>query len=326
MRAAPRQPEEAFVRQRQPLWTELDLILSEGKKLHQLAPDRISRVGALHRSLCTDLARARAAGYTHDLIAHLDILAARANNAIHRAEPYRFGAVRELVMRDFPASVRSAARFIGAATALFLVPFAIGLVGAIMSAEFAGAVIPQSMLEMMAQGYEEGFSDGRSESQDAMMAGFYVYNNVGIAFRCFATGIFFGLGSVFFLVYNGLVTGTVLGYVIDAGAGRNILTFVLGHGAFELTAIVIAGGAGLRMGWALVRTDGLTRLGSLRAHATEVARLVLGAGLMLGVAALIEGFWSPSALPDPVKWSVAGTLWASVILYVVLAGRRGGSP
>jgi uncharacterized membrane protein SpoIIM required for sporulation len=178
------------------------------------------------------------------------------------------------------------------------------------------------MLEMMAQGYSEGFSDGRAESQDAMMAGFYVYNNVGIAFRCFATGIFFGLGSVFFLVYNGLVTGTVLGYVIDAGAGRNILTFVLGHGAFELTAIVIAGGAGLRMGWALVRTDGLTRLGSLRAHSTEVARLVLGAALMLGVAALIEGFWSPSALPDPVKWSVAGTLWVGVMIYFVFAGRR----
>lgn len=328
MRAAPRQSEEAFVRQRQPLWTELDAILSEGKKLHRLAPDRISRVGALHRSLCTDLARARAAGYTHDLVAHLDVLAARANNAIHRAEPYRLGAVRELVVRDFPASVRSAARFIAAATALFGVPFAIGLVGAMLSAEFAGAVIPQSMLDMMAAGYEEGFAGGRAESQDAMMAGFYVYNNVGIAFRCFATGIFFGLGSVFFLVYNGLVTGTVLGYVIDAGAGRNILTFVLGHGAFELTAIVVAGGAGLRMGWALVRTDGLTRLGSLRAHSTEVARLVLGAGVMIGIAALIEGFWSPSALPDPVKWSVAGTLWLAVMLYFAFAGRaaRGAAP
>jgi uncharacterized membrane protein SpoIIM required for sporulation len=309
-----------------PLWTELDGILAEGKRLHQLAPDRIARVGALYRSLCTDLARARAAGYTYDLVAHLDVLAARANNAIHRADPYRFAAVRELVAHDFPVSVRKAGRFLAAATALFLVPFAIGLFGALLSTEFASAVLPQSMLEMMAESYSGGFAGGRSEGDDAMMAGFYVYNNVGIAFRCFATGIFFGLGSVFFLVYNGLVTGTVLGYVIHAGAGRNILTFVLGHGSFELTAIVIAGAAGLRMGWALVRTDGLTRLGSLRAHGSEVARLVLGAALMLGVAALIEGFWSPSALPDVVKWSVAATLWLAVVLYLALAGRRGARP
>jgi uncharacterized membrane protein SpoIIM required for sporulation len=311
-----------FVRQRQALWTELDAILSEGKRLSQLPADRISRVGALHRSLCSDLARARAAGYTHDLVAHLDVLAARANNAIHRAEPYRLAAVGELVARDFPASVRAAGRFLAAATALFVVPFAIGLVGAILSTEFASAVLPQAMLEMMAESYEEGFAGGRSEGDDAMMAGFYVYNNVGIAFRCFATGIFFGLGSVFFLVYNGLVMGTVLGYVIEAGSGRNILTFVLGHGSFELTAIVISGAAGLQMGWALVRTRGRTRLGSLRESGPDVARLVLGAALMLGIAALIEAFWSPSALPDPVKWSVAGALWLAVILYLALAGRR----
>ena len=322
MRPVPRQPEDAFVRQRQPLWSELDAILAGGKRLHTLGADQILRAGTLYRSLCSDLARARAAGYTHDLVAHLDVLAARANNAIHRAEPYRLAAVRELVAHDFPVSVRRAGRFLAAATALFLVPFVVGLVGALLSAEFASTVLPQSMLEMQAEAYNDGFVGGRSEGEDAMMAGFYVYNNVGIAFRCFATGIFFGLGSVFFLVYNGLVTGTVIGYVIQAGAGRNILTFVLGHGSFELTAIVIAGAAGLRMGWSLVRTEGRTRLGSLRAHGSEVARLVLGAALMLGVAALVEGFWSPSALPDIVKWSVAATLWLLVILYLALAGRR----
>ena len=84
------------------------------------------------------------------------------------------------------------------------------------------------------------------------MAGFYVYNNVGIAFRCFATGVLFGAGSLFFLIYNGLVTGTVAGYVMSAGHGGNIWTFMCGHAPFELTAIVIAGGAGLEMGYALV--------------------------------------------------------------------------
>jgi uncharacterized membrane protein SpoIIM required for sporulation len=316
-----RPAEDVFIAARQREWTELDTLLSTGVRLHKLPPERIARVGALYRMLCSDVARARAAGYSRESVAHLDALAARAHAVIYRAQPYRRGAVRELLVRDFPRSVRSSGRFVLAAAALFGLPLLLGLFGALASTELATAVVPASTLEQMAEVYSDGVAGGRGEDQDTAMAGFYVYNNVGIAFRCFATGIFFGLGSAFFLVYNGVVTGAVLGYVIDAGAGRGIVTFICGHGAFELTAIVIAGAGGLRMGYALVRTGGRTRLGSLRSHAPEVARLVLGAALMLGIAALIEGFWSPSSVPDPIKWSVAVVLWCLVIAWLALAGR-----
>ena len=155
------------------------------------------------------------------------------------------------------------------------------------------------------------------------MAGFYIQNNVGIAFRCFATGILFGLGSVFFLLYNGVVIGATIGWVIHRGHGENILTFICGHAPFELTAICIAGGAGLQIGYALVRTGGRTRLGSLRAQAPAVGAIVGGAALMLVVAAGVEGFWSPSGLPAPVKWVAAGVFTLLVAAYLALAGRRG---
>jgi uncharacterized membrane protein SpoIIM required for sporulation len=154
------------------------------------------------------------------------------------------------------------------------------------------------------------------------MAGFYVHNNVGIAFRCFATGILFGAGSLFFLVYNGLVIGTVAGYVTQAGHGGNILTFMSGHAPFELTAIVISGAAGLRMGYSLIATEGLTRFASLRRAAPEIARLVVGAAVMLVIAALIEGFWSPSSIPATIKWVFSGVGWLFVITYLGFAGRR----
>ena len=154
------------------------------------------------------------------------------------------------------------------------------------------------------------------------MAGFYVYNNVGIAFRCFATGVLFGLGSVFFLVYNGLFIGAVAGLVTAAGHGKNLLTFTCTHGAFELTAIVISATAGMVMGYALVDTGGLTRFASLRARARDIAYLVLGAALMLLIAAGIEGFWSPSSVPARVKWGTAIAAYLFVILYLTLAGRR----
>jgi uncharacterized membrane protein SpoIIM required for sporulation len=174
----------------------------------------------------------------------------------------------------------------------------------------------------MEQAYSKGFNDGRDSDTNSAMAGFYVWNNVGIAFRCFATGILFGLGSAFFLLFNGLTIGTVFGAVSHAGYARNILTFCCGHAPFELTAIVIAGGAGLQMGFALIATGGLTRLGSLRAQGREIANLVIGAALMLGVAALVEGFWSPSSIAAPVKWVVAGVNALVVTAYFLFAGRR----
>ena len=314
-------PQDQFVAARKAEWSELDELLGQKPALHQLPPAAISRLGALYRSLCSDLMRARSAGYETELLVHLDGLAARAHNLLYGARPVRLFALGGFLVRSFPCTLREHARFFGVASALFLVPLVLALWATLVHPDFAQAVLPREQLEAAAQMYADSLS-GRESGQDAAMAGFYVHNNVGIAFRCFATGILFGLGSVFFLVYNGIVIGTVIGWVIVQGHGENILTFICGHAPFELTAICIAGGAGLQMGYALVRTGGRTRLGSLRAQAAAVGTIVGGAAVMLAIAAAIEGFWSPSGVAAPVKWVVAGVLSAVVAAYLALAGRR----
>jgi uncharacterized membrane protein SpoIIM required for sporulation len=314
-------PQDHFVAARKAEWEELDELLGRGPALHRLPPASISRAGALYRSVCSDLMRARSAGYEIELLAHLDGLAARAHNLLYGARPVRLAALGGLLAHEFPRTLRQHARFFAVASALFVIPLVLALVGTLVHPEFAPLVLPREALEASASAYAEGL-EGRKSGEDAAMAGFYVYNNVGIAFRCFATGILFGLGSVFFLVYNGVVIGTVIGWVIAQGHGDSILTFVCGHAPFELTAICISGGAGLQMGYALVRTEGRTRLGSLRAHAPAVGTIVGGAAVMLLAAAAIEGFWSPSAVPAPVKWVVAGVLALLVAAYLALAGRR----
>jgi uncharacterized membrane protein SpoIIM required for sporulation len=311
--------EDDFVARRRPEWEELDRYLSGGRSLHRLAPATISRVAALYRDLSTDLVRARTAGYSGDTIAYLDALAARAHNALYGAPPYRLRGLIDLVTRDFPRTLRRRANFFAFASALFLLPAILGFVAARASSAFAAEVLPESTIESMEESYSKPL--GRSGSENVMMAGFYVNNNVGIAFRCFATGILFGLGSVFFLVYNGLLMGTVAGMLARTGHGMNLLTFCCGHSPFELTAIVISGMAGLRMGYALVVTGGRTRTGSLRQCADELVQLVGGAALMLLIAAAIEGFWSPSSVPPPIKWVVALLLSGVVAAYLTLAGR-----
>jgi uncharacterized membrane protein SpoIIM required for sporulation len=318
--------QDDFVAARSADWRELDRLLLDGPSLHKLDGAAISRAASLYRSLCTDLMRCRAARYTPDLTSYLDALAARAHASLYGAQPFRLPGLGELLTRDFPRALRANRVLFGVACALFFLPFAAGLAGALTSESFAQKVIPASMLEGMAHAYSQGFGAGRDAGTDTGMAGFYVFNNVGIAFRCFATGILFGAGSLFFLVYNGLVTGTVAGYVMSAGHGANIWTFMCGHAPFELTAIVIAGGAGLQMGYALVSTGGSTRLGSLRRVAPAVARQIMGAAAMLLIAALVEGFWSPSSAPAAAKWTVSAVFTLLVTLYLLLAGRRDRAP
>lgn len=314
-------PQDAFVAARSPDWSELDALLSGDHALQKLDGRTISRVAALYRAVCKDLMRCRSARYSAELAAYLDGLAGRAHNALYGARPPRALGITRFVTHDFPRAVRRSARLFALSAALFVVPWIVGQIGAMASDEFALKVMPAPALEQMADAYAKGFAEGRSTGADAGMAGFYVYNNIGIAFRCFATGVLFGLGSVFFLVYNGLVIGTALGYVIRAGAGANMLTFICGHAPFELTAIVISGAAGMQMGYALVATGGRTRLGSLRSQSREIAHLVLGAALMLLIAAGVEGFWSPSSVPAPVKWAVSGAFSLLITLYFALAGR-----
>lgn len=314
--------QDEFVAQCHARWHELETLLGTGRALHALGGASIARAASLYRSLCTDLMRSRGAGYTPDLIGYLDALAARAHSALYSAAPVRFPAFARLLAVECPRAVRDNIGYFALAFTLFYAPLLVGLFSVLQRPEVAFEVLPRSALEGMVSAYSSGFDDGRATGVDAGMAGFYVFNNVGIAFRCFATGIFFGAGSMFFLVYNGLVIGMVTGYVMHAGHGENILTFMCGHGPFELTAIVIAGAAGLKMGYALVETGGLTRIGSLRTQAPDIARLVVVAAMMLVVAAAVEAFWSPSSLPPPVKWTASAVFTLLVIAYLALAGRE----
>jgi len=315
---------DAFVAAGLPRWRELERLLPAGRSLAALPPADIGRVAGLYRSLCADLSRARSLGCAQDVLDHLDALAARSHNLLYARTGRRRVRLGRLLFADFPRALRASRRFLALSAAAFILPMVFGFTATLASDDFAASVLPPEQLEQLTEAYSQGFAAGRAGGDDVAMAGFYVYNNVGISFRCFATGILFGLGSLFYLVYNGLLLGTVAAWVGGHGAGLNLFTFVCGHAPFELTAIVVSGATGLRMGWALVETRGRSRLGSLRAEAPALVALVAGIAAMLVVAAAIEGFWSPSALPMQVKWAFAATMTFAVASSLTLAGREHG--
>ena len=106
----------------------------------------------------------------------------------------------------------------------------------------------------------ESIGSTRGPDEDWMMFGIYIRNNISIAFQCFAAGIFVGVGSMFFLVYNGVLIGAIAGFLTERGLGETFYSFVVTHGAFELTAIFLSGATGLRLGHALVAPGRNTRV------------------------------------------------------------------
>jgi uncharacterized membrane protein SpoIIM required for sporulation len=316
--------EKAFAERRRKEWEELDTLGRSAtvRGIKKLSKDDIAQLPPLYRNVCADLAAAQAARYSAPLVDYLRGLTAHTHTLLYgpHAKGQRI-STKDAWLVAFPRAVRARWRPMLLSAALFFIPLAIGMALTLRDPTFAYRIVPEAMLRPLAEAYSKGFDGGHDASTDAFMAGFYVNNNVGIALRCFALGIFFGLGSVFYLVQNGLFIGAVLGYVTSKGAGLNILTFIVGHGSLELGAIVIAGGAGLSLGWSIVAPGELTRIASLQQRAREIVVIVAGASVMLFGAAAIEGFWSGSSIPMPVKMALGATLFFLVMAYILFAGR-----
>lgn len=194
--------------------------------------------------------------------------------------------------------------------------------------DFVFIVMPQDdvySLDAMYSG-EDTFNYGSSIFREAdsnwMMFGFYIYNNISIAFRAFAGGILAGIGTVYSLVFNGIHLGAAEARLVNIGAGRNFYSFVSGHSAFEIGGLIIAGATGLKMGWSLIAPGRLTRLDSLRITGRSVLGLICGSGVMLFIAAMIEAFWSPHNFPFVLKISVGIFNLLLILAYFTFTGRR----
>jgi len=311
-----------FLHERRPAWNRFENLLAkaEGYRAGRLTGQDVSELSELFRAVCYDLATVRSRDWGSELDRYLNDLVVRGHGAFYRSPPRRAGEAVRFFAETFPRLLRRNAGYFLASLTLFAVPFAVSWVAVWNDPGTAARVLPRATLDQFEKMYSD---DGTEEGpgMEAAAAGFYVSHNTSIAFRCFALGIFAGVGTAYVLVHNGILLGTVSGYVLAMGHGERFGSFVVSHGSFELTAIVIAGAAGLVLGHAVVAPGELPRSQAVLERGLVAVQLALGAGGMLAVAALIEGFWSPSTVPPLVKYVVGGALWLTVAFYLAASGR-----
>jgi len=297
--------------------------LERRKNAGSAAPLPVAELPAAYRRLCQQLAIARARYYGGALLDRLNPLALRAYQHLYRAPRRRWPAVLDFLTGDFPRRVRADARLFWWCAALFYLPL-LGMAIAVHQAPelIYSLLSPEAVADLEAM-YGPGRADTRDARDNLAMFGFYIYNNISIAFRTFAGGVLLGVGSAFVLLFNGLFIGAITGYLTAQGYAETFYTFVAGHGPFELTGIVLAGVAGLKMGWAVAAPGRLSRLEALRQAAAGGIRIILGVIALLVLAAFVEAFWSGNrAVPAAIKYAVGAAGWVLVILYLTRAGRR----
>ncbi len=283
---------------------------------------------ASYRRLCHQLALAHARGFSSSTVAELEELVALGHQRLYRASSRTaLSRAHQSLLHDFPRACRQQWRFMLAATLLFVLPALLAYASLELRPEFIFNLMPADMISeieaMYAPEAHQQQAAARSADDDVMMFGHYIQNNISIALRTFALGLLAMVGSVFMLAYNGLILGAVAGHLHNQGyAMQTLYPFVIGHGAFELTAIVLAGGCGLRLGYALIAPQRLRRMDALKQAAQAVMPIVYGFSLMLLIAAGIEAFWSPRAgIPNAVKFGVGTLLWLCVLYFLARAGR-----
>jgi uncharacterized membrane protein SpoIIM required for sporulation len=284
------------------------------------------RLGQLYRGVCSDLMLAESHDLPRDTVAYLHGLVGRAHNALYRARGFRFRDWGRVLFDAAPRRLRSdpALRL---SAAVFVVSFLLCAFVAAAHPEFSRAVVGDKFVEQIDHMYSHPIDSPAEHGEarnDTAMAGFYIQHNTSIGLQCFAWGILFGVGSLYQLLSNGIVLGTIFGHMAASPLAANFFSFVTAHSSFELTAIVVAGAAGLRMGWGLVDTQGQTRLASLRREATAALPALSASVVLFVLAAFIEGFVSASPLPYWSKASVAITSAMVIVAYLTLGGRGSG--
>lgn len=306
-------------------------ILEMGKLLGILRSKRklkdktqAKRFTELYTILCKDLAAAQTFACDAYTLDRLNKQTAEAHEFYYKHKTVSFSGFFDFWTTGFPQAVRQQ---IGVILISILCFYGTGLAtwGIIrLEPELAYSIAGNSVLDQVESMYNpdsDHFLQPRSFKNDAEMFAYYIFNNVSIGFRTVAGGLLAGIGSLFFVIFNGVSLGTIFAHIENINFGKFFYPFVIGHGALELNGIVFSGAAGLRMGWALIAPGRYKRVDAFKRAGTLAVPLFFGASGMLVLAAVVEGFWSPSPIPPLVKYIAGISLWLLVVLYFIFAGR-----
>jgi uncharacterized membrane protein SpoIIM required for sporulation len=311
-----------WIEQRKSSWSRLDTLTHqvESSGIGSLSGGELREFGLLYRQAAADLSAVRSDRASATLEEYLNQLLSRAHNRIYSGRKAGFSSLLRFFTTEYPRVFRRLFPYVLTSFLIFLAGMALGTVLALSRPEFMRLFLGPAMIETIDKHemWTHSLLSVKPQASSAIMT-----NNISVSFLTFAGGIIGGLGTIYLMFNNGLVMGVIGTACARAHMALELFSFVAAHGALELPSIFIAGGAGLRLGAALLFPGMLKRRDSLARGAKDAIRLVAGVVPLLVVAGVLEAFLSPSGAPKGLKFAIGAVLLTGLGFWLFEGGRRG---
>lgn len=300
---------DAFVSEHQGEWDRLRRLA--GKRKRRLSGEEVDELVALYHRTATHLSIVRSRSPDPAVIAWLSRLVLQARAALTPSSGFSGAGVARFLLVSFPGEVlRSSGWWIGVMLATVLLS---GIRMAVVADDPERYLSPAEIDDLVNNSFEAYYSTFQPQNFAALVW----TNNTFIAAICLATGVL--ILPVLLILYSNIENlGLIGGIMIGNGRADVFFGLVLIHGLLELTAVFIAAGVGLRIGWAWIAPGaGLTRGKALAERARSAMVVALGLALVLLVSGLIEAFVTPLPVPIPIKLGFGALVWLAFLGYII---------
>jgi uncharacterized membrane protein SpoIIM required for sporulation len=307
---------EAYVAAHQAQWDRLAELVSHRRRLNGAEADELV---ALYQRVATHLSVIRSTAPDAQLVGRLSTLVARARSAVTGAHTPAWQEISRFFVVSFPAALYKTMRWwIPTGLAFYAVAVATGFwVGT--SPDVQSQIAPPEQIQQLV---EHDFADYYSSAPAAEFALGVWVNNAWVAAQSLVLGVLLGVPVINILWQNAANVGISGGLMVVNDRADVFFGLITPHGLLELTAVFVAAGAGLRLGWTVIDPGPRTRTQALAETGRATVGMALGLVAVLLVSGAIEGFVTPSGLPTWARIGIGVVAEVAFFVYVLTLGRR----
>ena len=306
-----------WITRRENSWRRLEVLVqqTEKKGFPSLQSTEVKELASLYRSIAADLARARTHQVGQTLTQDLQNLTSRAYGQIYQGDRRQdWAQIRHFYQWEFPTIVQKTSGYTALATGIFLLGAAISWWFAWGDPTYLELVVPEELVTMVRD--EGELWMGSILGNEPLASTNIMINNLGVSFSVIGGGISLGMFSTYILFLNGIFLGAIGCLVAQNHLAVPFWAFVFPHGALELPAIFLSGGAALLIARGILFPGQYQRSDAIKYYGVQAAQLLYGIIPLLFVAGAIEGFLSPSPLiPDLFKYAIGLGIFTLLITY-----------
>jgi uncharacterized membrane protein SpoIIM required for sporulation len=313
---------DAFVLAHRAEWDRLEVLLRRSGRPGRLTGAEVDELVTLYQRTATHLSLVRSRAADPVLVGRLSSLVARGRAAVTGSSAPAWRELAHFLTVGFPTAVwRTRAWWVSAAAAFLFVAIATGAWVALSPEVQSSLLPPEEVRSLVESDFEDYYSQNPAQSFAAQVW----TNNAQVAALAIVSGVALGIPTILVLLANAVSVGVVGGFMAANDRAGLFFGLITPHGLLELTAVFVAAGVGMRIGWSIVAPGPRTRADALAQQGRAAVGVALGLVLVLAVSGVIEAFVTPSPLPTWARIAVGVLAEVAFLAYVVVLGRRGAA-